>query len=81
MGIGGFNLAGAQAGENLHPISVPGDFGPDDDVLAGNVKKLYELFASDMLSGTRQSPTFESAVQLHRLIKAVEKSGGVSRDV
>jgi predicted dehydrogenase len=81
VGIGGFNLAGAQAGENLHPISVPGDFGPDDDVLTGNVKKLYELFASDMLSGTRQSPTFESAVQLHRLINAVEKSGGVSRDV
>ncbi|WP_334625674.1 MULTISPECIES: hypothetical protein [Rhizobium] len=30
VGLGGFNLSGAQAGENLHPIPVPGDFGPDD---------------------------------------------------
>ncbi|MBY3173123.1 Gfo/Idh/MocA family oxidoreductase [Rhizobium leguminosarum] len=81
VGIGGFNLSGAQAGENLHPIPVPGDFGPDENVLTGNVKKLYELFADDMLSGTRQSPTFESAVNLHRLINAVEQSGGVWRDV
>lgn len=81
VGVGGFNLSGAQAGENLHPIPVPGDFGPDENVLTGNVKKLYELFASDKLSGTRQSPTFESAVNLHRLINAVERSGGVWRDV
>ncbi|NEJ84608.1 gfo/Idh/MocA family oxidoreductase [Rhizobium leguminosarum] len=81
VGLGGFNLSGAQAGENLHPIPVPGDFGPDDNVLTGNVKKLYELLASDILSGTHQRPTFESAVKLHRLINAVEKSGGVSRDI
>jgi predicted dehydrogenase len=81
VGVGGFNLSGAQAGENLHPIPVPGDFGPDENVLIGNVKKLYELFASDKLSGTRQTPTFDSAVKLHRLINAVEQSGGGWRDV
>ncbi|MGO7664059.1 Gfo/Idh/MocA family protein [Rhizobium ruizarguesonis] len=81
VGLGGFNLSGAQAGENLHPIPVPGDFGPDDNVLTGNVKKLYELLASDILSGTHQRPTFESAVKLHRLINAVEKNGGISRDI
>ncbi|UWU18061.1 hypothetical protein N2599_22495 (plasmid) [Rhizobium sullae] len=72
---------GAQAGEQLHPISVPDDFGSDDNVLTGNVRKLYELFASDMTAGTRHSPTFEDAVKLHRLINAIEQSGGVSRNV
>ncbi|EJC85335.1 putative dehydrogenase [Rhizobium leguminosarum bv. trifolii WSM2297] len=81
VGIGGFNLSGAQVGENLHPIPVPSDFGPDDNVLTGNVKKLYELFASDLLSGTRHGPTFESAVKLHRLINAVEKSRGASHEI
>jgi predicted dehydrogenase len=81
VGLGGFKLMGAQAGETLHSISVPDDFGADDNVLTGNVKKLYELFAADMASGTRQSPTFGDAVKLHRLIDAVEHSGGVSRDV
>jgi predicted dehydrogenase len=81
VGVGGFSLSGAQAGENLHPIPVPGDFGPDENVLIGNVKKLYELFASDKLSGAREAPTFDSAVKLHRLINAVEQSGGGWRDV
>jgi predicted dehydrogenase len=81
VGVGGFSLSGAQAGENLHPIPVPGDFGPDENVLIGNVKRLYELFASDKQSGTRETPTFDSAVKLHRLINAVEQSGGRWRDV
>jgi predicted dehydrogenase len=81
VGVGGFSLSGAQAGENLHPIPVPGDFGPDENVLIGNVKKLYELFASDKLSGASEAPTFDSAVKLHRLINAVEQSGGGWRDV
>ncbi|MBX4997444.1 Gfo/Idh/MocA family oxidoreductase [Rhizobium lentis] len=81
VGVGGFSLSGAQAGENLHPIPVPGDFGPDENVLIGNVKKLYELFASDKQSGAREAPTFDSAVKLHRLINAVEQSGGGWRDV
>ncbi|WP_246617783.1 hypothetical protein [Rhizobium populisoli] len=57
------------------------EFGPEADVLIGNVRKLYELFASDRLGGMRQTPGFESAVELHRFINAVEHSGGVSRDV
>lgn len=81
LGLGGFKLMGAQADEALHPVSVPDDFCPGDDVLTGNVKKLYELFASDMTSGTRQSPSFGDAVKLHRLINAIEQIGGVARDV
>ncbi|ESY92686.1 hypothetical protein [Mesorhizobium sp. LNHC209A00] len=81
IGLGGFKLMGAEADETLHPISVPDDFGADDNVLTGNVKKLYELFASDLISGTRQSPTFGDAVKLHRLIHDVEHSAGVARNV
>jgi predicted dehydrogenase len=80
VGLGGFNLMGAQDGETLHPLSVPDDFDADKNVLTGNVRKLYELFASDIASGTRQSPTFADAVKLHRLIHAVEHSFGVARD-
>ncbi|MBO0144593.1 Gfo/Idh/MocA family oxidoreductase [Agrobacterium sp. Ap1] len=81
VGIGGFKLMGAQANETLHPISVPDDFGPEENVLMGNVRKLYELFASDLQFGTGQGPTFGDAVKLHRLIKAIEHSDGVARDV
>ncbi|MCV9945092.1 Gfo/Idh/MocA family oxidoreductase [Rhizobium sp. BT-175] len=81
VGLGGFKLMGAQAGETLHPIAIPEDFGADENVLVGNVKKPYELFASDATSGTRLSPRFEDALKLHRLINAIEHSGGVTRDV
>ncbi|UKJ76708.1 Gfo/Idh/MocA family protein [Azospirillum brasilense] len=81
VGLGGFKLMGAQADETLHPIAVPEGFSADDNVLAGNVRKLYELIASDMTSGTLQSPTFGDAVKLHRLINAIGQSGGVARDV
>jgi len=43
--------------------------------------QLYELIASDMTAGTLQSPTFGDAVKLHRLINAIEQSGGVACDV
>ncbi|MER8417710.1 Gfo/Idh/MocA family oxidoreductase [Mesorhizobium sp. M0166] len=81
VGLGGFKLMGAQADETLQPISVPEDFGAGENVLTGNVRKLYQLFASDVTSGTRQSPTFGDAVNLHRLINAIEQSGGVARNV
>ncbi|MCM8735191.1 Gfo/Idh/MocA family oxidoreductase [Azospirillum sp. A1-3] len=81
IGLGGFKLMGAQADETLHPISIPEGFGADDNVLTGNVRRLYQLIASDMTSGTSQSPTFGDAVKLHRLIDAIEQSGGVARYV
>ncbi|MBB3388214.1 putative dehydrogenase [Rhizobium sp. BK275] len=43
VGLGGFKLVGAQGGETLHPISIPQDFDSNEDVLTGNVRKLYEL--------------------------------------
>lgn len=81
VGLGGFKLMGAKADESLQPISVPGDFGARENVLTGNVRKLYKLFASDMTFGTRQNPTFGDAVNLHRLINAIEQGGGVARNV
>ncbi|MHC2569793.1 Gfo/Idh/MocA family protein [Rhizobium leguminosarum] len=80
VGLGGFKLVGAHGGETLHPISIPQDFDSNEDVLTGNVRKLYELFASDATSGTRLSG-FQDAVKLHRLIDAIERSGGVIRHV
>ncbi|PTE12373.1 Gfo/Idh/MocA family protein [Mesorhizobium helmanticense] len=81
VGLGGFKLMGAQADESLHQILAPGEFAAGENVLTGNVRNLYDFFASDMTSGTRQGPTFGDAVTLHRLIDAIEQSGGVARDV
>jgi hypothetical protein len=81
VGLGGFKLMRAQADETLRPISVSGDFGAGENVLTGNVKKLYELFASDMACGTRHSPAFGDAVNLHRLIDVIEQSAGAARDI
>jgi len=81
VGVGGFTLMGAQGNETLHLVAVPGDFGSDDNVLIGNVGKLYELFESDRTRGTHYSPTFDDAVKLHRVIDAIEQSGGAARDV
>jgi predicted dehydrogenase len=71
VGLGGFKLMGAQVSETLQPMSVPGGFGAGDNVLTGNVRNLYEVFASDMAHGTHHSPRFGDAVNLHRLIAAI----------
>lgn len=43
-----------------------------DDPEAGNVARLYARMADDLRFGTRSAPTFEDAVELHRVIAAVE---------
>jgi hypothetical protein len=43
-----------------------------DDVVPGNVARIYARTASDVREKTRTAPSFDDAVELHRLIGAIE---------
>jgi predicted dehydrogenase len=83
VGIGGFTVRGAQRGETLHELSVPACYGAGrfEEGPSQAVAVAYERLATDMRSGTRLSPTFGDAVNLHRLIDAIERSEGAPRDI
>jgi predicted dehydrogenase len=42
------------------------------DARAGNVARIYARMANDLKNGTRTAPSFEDAVELHRLLEAIE---------
>lgn len=71
------SLSGACASESdLQPIAVPASFyeGLPGDVRARNVAALYARMAADIRDGTRSAPDFVDAVELHRVITAIERS-------
>lgn len=86
VGIGGFRIQGAS--DTSHPASLPGEApilqelpipetygaGLTELDLAQNVALNYARFARDLKTGSRVSPTFEDAVELHRLIHEIEIS-------
>lgn len=75
-GVGGFRVQGATGDETLHDLPIPAEF--DHGLAAGLTQSMalaYQRLASDILTGTRLSPTFEDAVELHRLIAAIERIG------
>ena len=69
------SLEGGRAEERtLRPLEVPASYlaGWPADVIAGNVARLYARMAADLDKGTRTAPGFDDAVELHRLIAAIE---------
>jgi predicted dehydrogenase len=78
VGIGGFSLMGATGEETLHALEVPAHYGADCFMKgpSQSVAVAYARLASDMRQGTRLSPTFDDAVDLHHLIDAIEQSQG-----
>ena len=83
IGAGGYKIKGAQGQEMLHDIDIPAHYGAESfgDGISQSMAIAYRRLASDILSGTKFSPTFDDAVELHRLIAAVEESNARSRDV
>lgn len=63
------------------PVEVPslGDARWPEDVIPGNVARLYARMAADLRDGTRTAPDFDDAVALHRLIAAVERAARTPR--
>lgn len=68
-------LAGANgAATHVVPIDTP-----DQDAAVGltgpasTVAKLYRAFANDRVHGTSETPSFNDAVELHRLLEGIER--------
>jgi predicted dehydrogenase len=84
--LGRVLLHGAQRGNTLAPMPVPDRLTlaapgtPTGE--ADNVGQMYALFAQAVRGGNSRQPTFETAVDLHRLIDAIGQasdSGGAVR--
>jgi predicted dehydrogenase len=50
-------------------------------VVPGNVARVYQRMAADLRNGTRTAPSFADAVELHRLIAAIELADDTGRSV
>jgi predicted dehydrogenase len=80
-------LHGAQRGDTLAPIPVPERFSvAGSGTLRGeavNVGQMYTLFARSIQgdAGDIHQPTFETAVQLHRLVDGMQHASDTSREV
>lgn len=73
-------LWGTRGAGTLEPIAMPDDCG-FPDVIPGNVAKLYARMAADLSAGTRTAPDFDDAVQLHRVLAAIEISARTGQRV
>jgi predicted dehydrogenase len=71
------SLQGARGGEtSFRPLEVPVSYrsGWPEDVVPGNVARLYARMARDLRDGTRMAPSFDDAVAVHRVIDAIEQA-------
>ena len=74
VGMGGFQLMGARLDETLHALEIPAAGVPEGvDGAALPVAAAYAQLAADRRHGTRLSPTFDDAVELHRLLARIEQ--------
>jgi predicted dehydrogenase len=70
-------LEGAKARDKgFEPLPVPESYreGWPENVVPGNVARVYARLARDLREGTRTAPSFDDAVAVHRIIAAVEKA-------
>ncbi|MBY3321192.1 Gfo/Idh/MocA family protein [Rhizobium laguerreae] len=83
VGLGGFTVRGAQGDEQMHELQVPQTYEKlgIEDGFSQSVGIAYSRIASDMLAGTHLSPTFEDAVNLHRVLDVIGSGNGERRDV
>ena len=78
-------LHGAKGNNTLAPLPVPERFSfaapgtPSGE--ARNVGQMYTLFAGAIRGGGSQQPTFDTAVELHRLVDAIKQASDSGREV
>jgi predicted dehydrogenase len=78
-------LQGAKGGNRLAPLPVPERFTfaapgtPSGE--AFNVGQMYTLFARAIHDGESRQPTFETALELHRLVDAIKQASDKGRQV
>jgi predicted dehydrogenase len=79
------SLHGAKGGNTLAPIPVPAGFTlaapgtPSGEAL--NVGQMYRLFARAIRDRESHQPTFETAVELHRLVDVIKQASDNGREV
>jgi predicted dehydrogenase len=79
------SLHGAKGGNTLAPMPVPQRLmfaapgTPSGEAV--NVGQMYTLFAQGIRDGASRHPTFETAVDLHRLVDAIKEASDSSREV
>jgi predicted dehydrogenase len=83
--LGRVRLFGARGANELaeivpppHCVFVP-DTIPSDD--AYNVRQMYHVFAEAIRTGTQRQPTFEVALELHRLLDRVVRAAASEREI
>jgi predicted dehydrogenase len=68
-------IAGGRKDElQLAPIAVPDDGIALENNVPGHIARVYRRIADDLRDGTRTAPTFDDALELHRLIDRIETS-------
>lgn len=76
------SLESARADEKVfQSLDVPDSYrsGFPQDVVPGNVARIYERMARDLREGSKTAPNFDDAVAIHQLIAAIEQSAGDGR--
>lgn len=71
------SLFGAQDDEKkLEPLFPPREFyaGRPQNVIVRNVAGVYALVAQDIREGTKKAPSFEDALELHKLLDKIERT-------
>ena len=78
-------LHGAKGANTLAPMPVPEQFmfaprgTPSGEAI--NVGQMYTLLARAIRNGESRQPTFETAVDLHRLVDAIKQASDTGREV
>jgi len=80
VGEGGFRVQGARGAEVLHDLAIPPKYaGGLAEGITQSVALAYRRLASDLREGTHLVPTFDDAVELHRLIEEISTNRSHSR--
>ena len=77
-------LKGGQGEDReLKPIEVPASYrqGGPENIVVGNVARLYGRMANDLRHGTHTAPAFADAVEIHKIIDAIVTSAESGRRV
>lgn len=75
-------IAGGKGDDRtLAPIVVPEDDVTLSDHVPGNIARVYARVAADLRDDTQTAPTFDDALDLHRLLDAIETAAREGRRV
>lgn len=74
---------GRREDKGMKPLDVPASYreGGPENLMIGNVARLYGRMAADLRTGSNTAPTFDDAVEVHKIIDAIERSAETGKRV